>query len=106
MSWLEGDMTNMPIFKDHEFDVVLDKGALDALMSMNTADVIEKAVMMFSEVSRVLKNGGKYVCISLCENYIFQELLSFFSRDFGRLVLRIVFIMIMLTQYVCIYAVD
>ena len=84
MSWLEGDMTNMTQYDNGLVDVVFDKGALDALMSVNTEDVRAKAVMMFNEITRVLRPNGKYICVSLCERYIVNELLAFFCRDFGR----------------------
>ena len=42
MAWAVGDMTAMPEHLDGTFDVVVDKGALDALMSEDTADVHRK----------------------------------------------------------------
>ena len=79
MLWHVGDMTSMPEYGDGTYDIVFDKGALDALMSEDTADVAEKARGMFLEISRLLTNGGKYVCITLAEFFILRALLSHFT---------------------------
>lgn len=79
MRWHIGDMTCMPEYGDHTFDVVFDKGALDALMSEDTPAVIEKARVMFTEISRLLSDKGKYICITLGESFIFKTLLAHFS---------------------------
>ena len=42
MVWSVGDMTAMPEHGGGLFDVVLDKGALDALMSEDTEEVHRK----------------------------------------------------------------
>ena len=65
-----GDMTNIVDVEDNGFDLVLDKGALDALMSEDTIEVRRKAESMYSEVFRVLTQGGIYMCISLLEQFI------------------------------------
>ena len=79
MGWDVGDMTCMPAYPDKSFDVVFDKGALDALMSEDTPDVAEKTTAMFLEISRMLSVNGKYICITLAEPYILKRLLSHFS---------------------------
>eukprot|EP01033_Poteriospumella_lacustris_P000051 gene51-32_t len=78
MQWDIGDMTDMHMYDAASFDVVVDKGALDALMSTPTPELREKAKKMFEEIQRVLKPNGKYVCISLAEDYVFAELSKFF----------------------------
>ena len=77
MFWDLGDMTQMN-YKDGQFSAVCDKGALDALMSVDTAEVRAKAKDMFSEVTRVLQTGGKYICITLAEPFILGSLMSYF----------------------------
>jgi SAM-dependent methyltransferase len=77
MLWHVGDMTKLN-YDDNSFDVVFDKGALDALMSTDTTEVKQKAVDMFTEISRVLRADGKYVCITLAEPYIIDSLLRFY----------------------------
>jgi SAM-dependent methyltransferase len=78
MKWDVGDMTNMHKYEDGSFDVVFDKGALDALMSTDSPDVRDKAVCMFGEVARVLNATGRYVCVTLAERYIIDSLLNYF----------------------------
>lgn len=79
MKWHIGDMTCMPEYEDSAYDVVFDKGALDALMSEDTPAVIEKAGVMFAEISRLLSEKGKYICITLAESFIFKTLLAHFT---------------------------
>ena len=43
MLWHVGDMTAMEAYADQSFDLVFDKGALDALMSEDSAAVRDKA---------------------------------------------------------------
>eukprot|EP01036_Dinobryon_divergens_P044904 gene44904-59939_t len=74
MEWLVMDMTTMNFQKD-SFDIVFDKGALDALMSINTPEVHSKALLLFQEIQRVIKPGGKYICITLAEDFIINALL-------------------------------
>ncbi|KAJ1437186.1 hypothetical protein B484DRAFT_445320 [Ochromonadaceae sp. CCMP2298] len=75
MVWTVGDMTDLP-YEAASFDVVFDKGALDALMSADTPEAGEKAEKMFGEIDRVLGAGGRYVCITLAEQFIVERLLS------------------------------
>lgn len=58
MSWEVMDMTALS-FPDQSFDVVLDKGALDALLSVEEDTLLAKATEMFRHIDRVLKPGGK-----------------------------------------------
>ena len=80
MQWVVGDMTAMDGFGNESFDVVLDKGALDALMSENTPEVTMKAIAMLDEITRVLSSKGVYLCVTLMESYICQTLLTYFSH--------------------------
>ena len=82
MSWDLGDMTDMKdLYADGQFDVVFDKGALDALMSVESEQVLRQAAAMFCEIDRVLSAKGRYLCITLAEPYILQSLLSGFTTD-------------------------
>ena len=71
------DATKME-FDDSIFDVVLDKGTLDAMMGGNDveSDVVMKA---FSEFRRVLKAGGRYVCFSLAQGNVLDTLMGHFG---------------------------
>jgi ubiquinone/menaquinone biosynthesis C-methylase UbiE len=83
MFWDLGDMTAMTDYSDGIFDVVFDKGALDALMSTNDSETNQKATMMFKEIDRVLAPGGKYICITLAEDYILRAVISRFTGIAG-----------------------
>ncbi|CAM9416155.1 unnamed protein product, partial [Choristocarpus tenellus] len=76
MTWRVMDVTDMHSYKDDSFDVVMDKGTLDALMSEDTPKVREAGVKMLAEVSRVLQPGGRYICVTLWQDFIGSLLLS------------------------------
>ncbi|XP_049834606.1 eEF1A lysine and N-terminal methyltransferase homolog [Schistocerca gregaria] len=65
-------------FDDNEFSVVLDKGTLDALMPDNSEEVQKRIDKLFSEIDRVLRMGGRYVCVSLLQEHILLKLLEYF----------------------------
>ncbi|GAB2295689.1 hypothetical protein Dimus_029843 [Dionaea muscipula] len=67
MRWRVMDMTSMQ-FEDGMFDVVLDKGGLDALMEPELGPKLGNQYL--SEVKRVLKSGGKFICLTLAESYV------------------------------------
>ena len=78
MVFTQMDMLAMS-FSDSSFDCVLDKGTLDAIYS-NTDDVtVTKVDRMWSEIARVLKVGGRYVCITLAQEHILDRLLQHFK---------------------------
>lgn len=81
MRWDIGDMTKMDLYQDKSYDIVIDKGALDALMSANTDEIQWKVQSMFREIERVLSDTGKYICITLAENFIFDAILEYFSKS-------------------------
>jgi SAM-dependent methyltransferase len=78
MQWEVMDMTAMT-FADESFDCVFDKGALDALMSNDSEESREAAAAMFREIKRVLKPGGKYICVTLAEMHICNAFFDFFG---------------------------
>lgn len=78
--WRTMDATAME-FNNEEFSVVLDKGTLDAMMSEETDSMNESVIKYFSEVKRVLKNGGRFVVISLLQEHIIKYLLNFFPEN-------------------------
>lgn len=75
------DVTEMDAFGDESFSAVIDKGTLDAMMSEETEEVKANVDKMFSELDRVLRLGGRYVCISLLQPHILDHLLARFSQD-------------------------
>ena len=62
MAWAVEDALSMPQHADGSFDAVVDKGTYDAL----SCD--QKSQGLVSEVRRVLRTGGVYVCISSLES--------------------------------------
>ena len=68
-------------FVDGEFSVVLDKGTLDALMTDDKPETVEKVDKMFSEINRILKFGGRYLCVSLAQKHILNKVVQHFSQE-------------------------
>ena len=81
MTWEVQDMTNMAIIDNSSIDTVLDKGALDALFAEDTQEIYAQVLRFYEEILRVLKKGGKYVCITLAESHIFKSILDFFLEE-------------------------
>ena len=83
MHWDVGDMTDMSAdYMNNQFSLVIDKGALDALMSVDSEDARSKANKMFCEINRITADeGGKYLCVSLVESFILRGLLQYFVQD-------------------------
>nr|GEX31424.1 methyltransferase-like protein 13 [Tanacetum cinerariifolium] len=71
MRWRVMDMTCMQ-FADKSFDAVLDKGGLDALMEPELGPTLGNQYV--SEVKRVLKEGGKFICLTLGESHVLGTL--------------------------------
>lgn len=67
-------------YDDAKFSVVLDKGTLDALLPNRDEDAIADILKMFEEVGRVLRIGGRYVCISLAQKHIVDTVLKYFPE--------------------------
>ncbi|KAK8937666.1 hypothetical protein KSP40_PGU000553 [Platanthera guangdongensis] len=75
MRWRVMDMTDMQL-ADESFDVVFDKGGLDALMEPEVGS--ELGSKYLKEVKRVLKSGGKYLCLTLAESHVLGLLFNLF----------------------------
>lgn len=63
------------------FSVVIDKGTLDALMPDDEEESLTRAVTMFNEINRILKFGGRYICVSLLQYHIAKIIFSYFSES-------------------------
>lgn len=81
MRWDIGDITDMrSLYEDNSFDIVFDKGALDAIFSANTSQNRDLVNRLFAEIDRVLSPTGVYYCVSLAEPFVFNTLIdAFFS---------------------------
>jgi SAM-dependent methyltransferase len=64
LEYLVADCCNMSSFSDGSFNVCLDKGTIDSILTTPTAgDTLPK---MLEEIKRILKKNGKYLV--LCES--------------------------------------
>ncbi|KAL1210193.1 hypothetical protein V5N11_006047 [Cardamine amara subsp. amara] len=75
LRWRVMDITKMQL-ADESFDMVLDKGALDALMEPEVGTKLGNQYL--SEAKRVLKPGGKFICLTLAESHVLALLFSRF----------------------------
>ncbi|KFB38679.1 AGAP008472-PA-like protein [Anopheles sinensis] len=87
MTWCQMDATAMTL-PDESFSVVLDKGTLDALFTDQSEEVVGTVRRYFQEIGRVLRSGGRYVCISLLQEHILREVVEHFPSH--HFMLRIV----------------
>nr|XP_054769756.1 eEF1A lysine and N-terminal methyltransferase-like [Lytechinus pictus] len=74
------DATQMT-YDDSSFSVVLDKGNLDARMKEKKEEAEALVDKMFGEIGRVLKVGGRYICITIALENLISKLLSYFSSE-------------------------
>ncbi|CAK9212256.1 unnamed protein product [Sphagnum troendelagicum] len=74
MRWLVMDITALQ-FAESSFDVVVDKGSLDALTG-EPEEPLTAAISLLSEVKRVLRPGGQYVCVTLAQKHVIGVLLE------------------------------
>lgn len=75
-------------YPDSSFSAALDKGTLDALMPDDAPETVATVDKYWDEVTRVLRPGGRYVCVSLLQSHILRKVIEYFpARDF---MLRIV----------------
>ncbi|KAI3459692.1 hypothetical protein Pfo_016355 [Paulownia fortunei] len=75
MKWRVMDMTSMQ-FANETFDAIVDKGGLDALMEPELGPRLGN--LYLSEVKRLSKAGGKYICLTLAESHVLDLLLPKF----------------------------
>ncbi|KAM6218573.1 eEF1A lysine and N-terminal methyltransferase isoform 1-T1 [Rhynchocyon petersi] len=80
MSFVKMDMMQME-FPDASFQVVLDKGTLDAVLTDEEEKTLQQVDRMLAEVGRVLQVGGRYLCISLAQAHVLKKAVGHFSRE-------------------------
>uniref|UniRef100_A0ABM5G9K0 eEF1A lysine and N-terminal methyltransferase n=1 Tax=Pogona vitticeps TaxID=103695 RepID=A0ABM5G9K0_9SAUR len=80
MTYMVMDVLQMD-FPDGSFQVVLDKGTLDALMTDDEETTLMRVKRMFAEIGRVLQFGGRYLCVSLAQGHVLKVALEYFSRE-------------------------
>jgi len=67
-------------FADDEFSVVLDKGTVDAIFTNNTPEIVSQIDRMLHEIGRVLRVGGRFLCISLAQEHIAHHVVHRFAN--------------------------
>ncbi|OCT85225.1 hypothetical protein XELAEV_18023389mg [Xenopus laevis] len=67
-------------FDDANFQAVLDKGTLDAIMTDTDKGTLETADKMMSEIGRLLTCGGRFLCVSLAQAHVLEKLVGKFSQ--------------------------
>ncbi|XP_022138363.1 methyltransferase-like protein 13 [Momordica charantia] len=77
MRWRVMDMTSMQ-FLDESFDAIIDKGGLDALVEAEDGAML--ANQYLSEMKRVTKSGGKFICFTFAEPHVLGLLFSELRR--------------------------
>ena len=79
MEFIKMDLLDMK-FESNSFQVVLDKGTLDAIFTSDDGKIAENIEKMLGEIARVLKVGGRYLCVSLAQEHILNMLLEYFQK--------------------------
>lgn len=80
LKYIQMDALNTS-FDNVQFSVIVDKGTLDALMPDDEPDTLSKINQYFSEIQRILKSGGRYICISLLQEHILKTILNYFPNN-------------------------
>lgn len=77
LQYIQMDALNTT-FKDDSFSVAIDKATIDALIPSQNEKSLADAEKYFKEILRLLRNGGRYICISLLQEHLLELLLKFF----------------------------
>ncbi|XP_011499708.1 PREDICTED: methyltransferase-like protein 13 [Ceratosolen solmsi marchali] len=85
--FLQMDATKMT-YNNGEFNIILDKGTLDALMANNDNDSEILINKYFEGIERILPRNGRYICISLLQEHILRKLLKDFALTFAFRIIR------------------
>jgi metal-sulfur cluster biosynthetic enzyme len=75
MKWIVGDATRLlDSFNKDEivFDIILDKGTIDAMITNTSTEVIKSIEMMMNGISQLLSSKGIYIAITLGQDHLLQ----------------------------------
>ena len=59
-------------FGDHSFDIILDKGSLDALMGEESPEASSAGRRYLRETARLLRTPGSFLCITLAQQHVLR----------------------------------
>ncbi|OHT04999.1 Menaquinone biosynthesis methyltransferase [Tritrichomonas foetus] len=89
LEFVVGDVTKMQ-FEDKSFDIVIDKGTMDSLLS--SLVIHKKANLMLEEIIRVLKPNGVFIEISYgtpgTRTPLFEKLKEFWNIDSPKTIIK------------------
>jgi len=80
LNWVLGDMLALPDDWRSTFNVVMDKGALDALIAEDSPTALSQAQTLFSEIRKVLAPNGTYYLVSLLQSHILRAVMQEWSH--------------------------
>lgn len=80
LKYIQMDALNTT-FTDESFNVAIDKATIDALIPDESSEAVSNANKYFKEICRLLKSGGRYICITLLQEHILKLLLTFFPEN-------------------------
>jgi len=80
-----GDVTNLK-YRDEQFNCVIDKGTLDAMMVDGSDSTCQLIARMFDEIERCIKTGGRYILITLAQEHIAKFVAQEFDLRIGWMV--------------------
>lgn len=80
LKYIQMDAFNMS-FDNAQFSVIVDKGTLDALMPDDKPETLLRINQYFREIQRVIKSGGRYICISLLQEHNLKAILNYFPNN-------------------------
>ncbi|XP_014231314.1 methyltransferase-like protein 13 [Trichogramma pretiosum] len=75
-------------YNNEKFSVVIDKGTFDALMTDSKEETVALVTKYLEEIKRVLKNNGRYICISLLQEHILKTLITNLSQSCAIRIIR------------------
>ena len=66
--------------EDTSFNAVLDRGTVDFLLEEDNEEARLKGSRVLAEVCRILKMGGRFVCLTIAADHATRHLLKHFTE--------------------------